>query len=387
MIPLSVPCIRGKELIYLKECIKTEYVSSVGKYVRLFEKEICKFTKSKFAISCTSGTAALHLALRIAGVNQNDEVIVPTMTFIATANATKYLKANPVFIDCDDYYNIDVKKVVSFIKENTYLKNNFTYNKKTKKRIIAIIAVHVFGNAVDLLPLIKICKKKNIKIIEDAAGALGTFYLKGKLKNKHAGTVGDIGCLSFNGNKIITSGGGGMILTNNKKIAKQAMYLSTQAMNNKMKYIHHDIGYNYRLTNIQAAVGLAQLEKVKIFLKKKNKIYNFYKKAFSQTKDIKFDSKPKYARNNNWMLSIQINNKTKKLNKDKLMKFLLKKNIETRSIWLPLHKQKLYLKYEKYKIVKANKIFKKTVNIPCSTNLKLSEARKVVKKIKNFLGE
>ena len=384
MIPLSVPCIKGKELIYLKECVKTEYVSSVGKYVRLFEKGICKFTRSKYAISCTSGTAALHLALRVAGVRQDDEVIVPTMTFIATTNATKYLKANPIFIDCDDYYNLDVKKVVSFIKENTYFKNNFSYNKRTKKRIPAIIAVHVAGNAVDLFPLIKICKKKNIKIIEDAAGALGTFYSEGKLKNKHAGTVGDIGCLSFNGNKIITSGGGGMILTDDKKTANQALYLSTQAINDKINYIHHDIGYNYRLTNVQAAVGLAQIEKINFFLKKKKKLYNFYLKELKNIKNVNFVLAPRYAKNNHWMMSIALK---KNHEKNKLINFLFKQKIQARSIWLPCHMQKPYKKFEKYKIRNAEKLFKKTVNIPCSTNLKLSEARKVVKKIKNFLGE
>tara|TARA_B100001964_G_scaffold200426_1_gene227393 strand:- start:136 stop:882 length:747 start_codon:yes stop_codon:yes gene_type:complete len=247
------------------------------------------------------------------------------------------------------------------------------------------MAVHVFGNAVDLLPLIKICKKKNIKIIEDAAGALGTFYSEGKLKNKYAGTVGDVGCLSFNGNKIVTSGGGGMILTGDKKMAKKAMYLSTQAMNDRIRYIHNDIGYNYRLTNIQAAVGLAQLEKIKLFLQKKNKIYNFYKKTFMTVKGISFDKKPKYAKNNKWMLSIQIDNKVVNLKKDKLIQLLFRKDIESRSIWLPVHRQKLYLNYEKYKIKNANKIYKKTLTIPSSINLSLNQVNTVVKTIKEFI--
>ena len=197
MIPLSTPNLKGNSLSYLKRCIKTEWVSSVGKYVNLFEKKISKYTGSKYAISCVSGTAALHLALRIVGVKENDEVIVPTMTFIATANSVKYLNAFPVFMDCDDYYNLDVKKTIFFIKNSTFSKNNYSYNKKTKKRISVLIAVHVYGNAVDIISLIEICKKKNIKIVEDAAGALGTFYLNDKLKNKYAGTIGDVGCLSL----------------------------------------------------------------------------------------------------------------------------------------------------------------------------------------------
>ena len=383
-IPLSVPSIKGKELIYLKECIKTEYVSSVGKHVNLFEKKICKFTKSKYAISCSSGTAALHLSLRIIGIKEDDEIIIPTLTFIATANAAKYLKANPIFMDCDDYFNLDINKVISFIKKNTYFKNNHTYNKKTKKRIPALIAVHVFGNAVNIQPLIKLCKKKNIKIIEDAAGAVGTFYTQGKLRKKHAGTVGDIGCISFNGNKIITSGGGGMILTSSKNLAKKAMYLSTQASDDSRNYIHNDIGYNYRLTNIQAAVGLAQLEKIKYFLKQKNKIYNFYKKSFSENCKIYFNNKPKYAKNNNWLMSIQIKNTN--INKEKIMNLLNKKNIETRSIWLPLHKQKSYLNYQTYKIENAYKIYKKTLCIPSSSNLTLEKAKLVVKNINNLFN-
>ena len=385
MIPLSVPNLKGRELLYLRECIKTEYVSSVGKHVRLFEKKICKFTGSKYAISCTNGTAALHLALRVIGVKEGDEVVVPTMTFVATPNSTRYLKANPIFMDCDNYFNLDIDKVISFIKQNTFFKHNHTYNKKTKKRIPAIIAVHVFGNAVNMLPLIQICKKRNIKIIEDAAGALGTFYSDGRLKNMHAGTVGDIGCLSFNGNKIITSGGGGMILTANKKMAKRAMYLSTQASDDRIRYIHNDIGYNYRLTNIQAAVGLAQLEMIKTFLRKKNIIYNFYKNAFKRIRGIYFNNKPKYAKNNKWMMSIQIDNKEISIKKDKLIKLLYNKNIESRSIWLPAHQQKSYLNYQTYKIKNATQIYKNTLNIPSSSNLSLKQADLIVKAIRSFL--
>ena len=225
MIPLSVPNLKGNEFVYLKECVKTEYVSSVGKYVSLFEKKICKFTNSKYAVACASGTAALQLALRVVGVKENDEVIIPTMSFIATANAAIYLKAKPIFMDCDDYYNLDIKKLISFLKNRTYFKNGFTFNKKTNRKITAIMPVHVSGNAVDLFSLIRLCKKKKIKIVEDAAEAVGTFYNKNNFKKKHAGTIGDVGCLSFNGNKIITSGGGGMILTNDKKLARKAKYL------------------------------------------------------------------------------------------------------------------------------------------------------------------
>jgi len=244
MIPLSVPNLKGNEKKYLKKCISTEFVSSVGEYVNIFEKNISKFTKSKYAVACSSGTTALHLALRAISIEKDDEVIVPSMSFIATVNPVRYLNASPVFMDCDNFYNLDIYKFKQFIEKNTFFKNGFTINKKTKKKIKAVIPVHVSGNAVDLESIVNFCKKKNIKIVEDAAEALGTFYLRGKLKNKHAGIIGDIGCLSFNGNKIITSGGGGMIITNDKKLAKKCKYLSTQATNDSIIYKHDDIGYN-----------------------------------------------------------------------------------------------------------------------------------------------
>lgn len=383
MIPLSVPNLKGNEKKYLKECIDTEFVSSVGKFVNLFEKKISKYTNSKYAIACTSGTAALHLSLRIIGVKSQDEVIVPTMTFIATANAIKYLNASPIFMDCDEYYNIDVKKLLNFLKFNTFFKNGYTYNKKTKKIIKAIIPVHVSGNAVNLKPILNICKKKNILIIEDAAEALGTFYIDNKKKGKHAGTIGDVGCLSFNGNKIITSGGGGMIITNNKDLAKKARYLSTQATNDSIIYTHDDIGYNYRLTNIQAAVGLAQLEKIKLFIKKKKDIYNFYKKKIDKISGLELAPRPKYANNNNWMMTI-ILKKNFKYKKDILIKKLFKKNIQSRSMWLPIHLQKKYIKYEKYQITKSIELFNSSINIPCSTNLSSNQMNKVTSILHNI---
>jgi len=383
MIPLSVPNLKGNELRYLKECVKTEYVSSVGKYVSLFEKKICKFTNSKYAVACASGTAALQLALRVVGVKENDEVIIPTMSFIATANAALYLKAKPIFMDCDHYYNLDVKKLILFLKNNTFFKNGFTFNKKTKRKITAIMPVHVSGNAADLFSLVRLCKKKKIKIVEDAAEAVGTFYNRNNFKQKHAGTIGDVGCLSFNGNKIITSGGGGMILTNDMKLARKAKYLSTQATDDSVRYIHNDIGYNYRLTNIQAAVGLAQLEKINLFLKKKKKIYEFYKKKIKLIKGLSIPERPSYAKNNNWMMSIIIDKKEYGMNKDKLINLLKKKYIQSRSMWLPIHLQKEYRNFERYKISNAIKLFKNSINIPCSTNLTSEQALQVIKVLKD----
>ena len=383
MIPLSVPNLKGNEKKYLKKCISTEFVSSVGEYVNIFEKNISKFTKSKYAVACSSGTTALHLALRSINVEKGDEVIVPSMSFIATVNPVQYLNASPVFMDCDNFYNLDIDKFKKFIEKNTFFKNGFTINKKTRRKIKAVIPVHVSGNAVDLESIVNFCKKKNIKIVEDAAEALGTFYLKGKLKNKHAGTIGDIGCLSFNGNKIITSGGGGMIITNNKKLAEKCKYLSTQATNDSIIYKHDDIGYNYRLTNIQAAVGVAQLEKIQLFIKKKKDIYSFYKKKIDKISGLKLAERPKYADNNNWMMTIIIKENFR-YKKDILIKKLLKKNVQTRSMWLSIHLQKKYIKFEKYKISKSIELFNSSINIPCSTNLSSNQMNKVTNTLLNI---
>ncbi len=377
MIPLSVPNLRGNEKKYLKKCISTEFVSSVGEYVNTFEKKIAEFTKSKYAVACSSGTTAIHLALRALNIQASDEVIIPTMSFIATVNPVRYLHASPIFMDCDEFYNLDIIKFKDFIQKKTFFKRGYTINKKTKKIIKAIIPVHVSGNAVNLEPILNLCKKRNIKIIEDAAEALGTFYSNGNSKNKHAGTLGDIGCLSFNGNKIITSGGGGMIITNNKNLAEKCKYLSTQATNDSIIYRHDDIGYNYRLTNIQAAVGVAQLEKIRLFIKKKKEIYDFYKKKINRILDLQLAERPKYANNNNWMMTI-ILKKNFKYKKDILIKKLLKKKIQTRSMWLPIHLQKKYKKYEKYKISKSIELFNNSINIPCSTNLSSSQMNKVI---------
>ena len=261
MIPLSVPNLKGNELKYVSHCIKTEWISS-GKYVSTFEKKISSFLRSKFAIACTNGTSALQVSLRVLGVSHGDEVIVPTITFVSPINSVIYNNATPIFMDVDNFYNLDVKKTIEFINKETIYKKKFTYNKKTGKRISAIIPVHVWGNAVDIEKLLSLCKKRNISIVEDAAQSFGTKYIKGTLKNKFTGTIGKLGCLSFNGNKTLTAGGGGMILTNNKKLAKRARYLVNQAKDDNFKYIHKDIGYNFKLTNIHAAIGLAQLERI-----------------------------------------------------------------------------------------------------------------------------
>ncbi len=376
-IPLSVPSIQGNEWKYIKECLDTEWVSSAGKYVALFEQKICEFTGAKYAVACVNGTAALHISLLLAGVKPDDEVIVPTLTFISPINVVRYCNAYPVFMDADDFYNIDEEKTIQFIEKETIFRNGFTYNKKTNRKISAIIPVHIFGNACNLEKLVPICKERNIKIIEDATESLGTKYTKGKFSGKHTGTIGDLGCLSFNGNKIITTGGGGMILTDNEDYAKKAKYLTTQAKDDEIRYVHNEIGYNYRLTNIQAAMGVAQLEQLPEYLNIKKNNYNLYKDEIDIIPGLHIVETPDYANNNHWMYPLKIDQNVYNKDREELMSFLSEKKIQTRHVWYLNHLQKPYKDCQKYKIENAIKLWEKTLNIPCSVNLNENEIKKV----------
>ena len=336
-IPLNVPSLKGNELKYVKDCIETEWISSAGKYVDKFESIVAKYTRSKHAIACINGTSALQVSLRLSGVEPDHEVIVPTLTFIAPVNAITYNYAKPVFMDADKYYNIDSEKTISFIKNETFYKNGYTYNKSTKKRISAILPVHVWGNACYLDDLVVLCKERNIAVIEDASESLGTFYKHGSHKGKYTGTIGKLGCISFNGNKVITTGGGGMILTNDEKLGTKAKYLTTQAKNDSITYQHDEIGYNFRLTNIQAAIGVAQMEQLDAIIQKKKKIHNIYLQEINKIDGLNIAPTPDYARNNYWLNLLQIKNSIYEINYENLREFFEKNNIQTRPVWFLNH--------------------------------------------------
>ena len=373
--------LRGNELNYVKECIDTEWVSSAGKFVELFEEKIAEFTGAKHAIACVNGTSALQLSLRLAGVKSGDEVIIPTLTFIAPVNAIFYNNALPVFMDADAYFNIDIEKTIDFIRDQTFFKDGYTYNKNTKNRISAILPVHVWGNAVSLDKLVPICEENNIAIIEDASESLGTFYKNGKLKGRHTGTIGRLGCISFNGNKIVTSGGGGMILTNNQKLANKARYLTTQAKDDPLYYIHNEIGYNFRLTNIQAALGLAQLEQLKIFLHSKREIFFQYKAGFKNIEGLTLANVPSYANNNHWMNLLQIESEVYGGDSKMLMQRLENNNIQTRPVWALNHFQAPYKHCQSYNIEKAIELVKISLCLPSSTNLNDNQLNRIIKQI------
>ncbi|MBU4444532.1 MAG: LegC family aminotransferase [Candidatus Marinimicrobia bacterium] len=382
-IPLSVPSIKGNEWKYVKECIDTEWVSSAGKYVDQFEKDICRLSGAGYAIACVNGTAALQIALQLVGVTSDDEVIVPTITFIASVNAISYLNAKPVFMDCDDFYNIDVEKTIDFIRKETIYKNGFTFNKKTGKRIAAVIIVHVFGNPVNVVYLLDLCRARNLSIVEDAAESIGTYYTAGDLSSRHTGTIGDVGCYSFNGNKIITCGGGGMIVTNNRDYAERAKYLTTQAKDDPVRYIHHEIGYNFRLTNVQAALGVAQLESLQDYIIVKKKNYEYYKLNIDSIPGLYLANVPEYGHSNYWFYCLRINPDGYGKNREELMKYFSEHKIQTRPIWYLNHLQQPYKNAQSYRIEYAYKLYDRTLNIPCSVNITQAQLDTVIKVLKN----
>ena len=388
-IPLSVPNISGNEWQYVKECLDTEWVSSAGKYVDLFEKKIAEYTGSKFTIACVNGTSALQLSLRLAGVMPGDEVIVPTLTFIAPVNAISYNGAIPVFMDTDEYYNIDTERTIDFIQNETQFSeigSQFTVNRKTGRRIAAIIPVHVWGNAARLDELIPLCQERNISVVEDATESLGTRYTSGKFSGKHTGAIGKLGCLSFNGNKIITTGGGGMILTDDEALAGKARYLTTQAKDDPVRYIHHEIGYNFRLTNIQAALGIAQLEQLPKFLDKKQEIFREYRAALQDIEGLAIANAPDYARNNHWLNILQIDSEVFGEDREVIMQRLDDIGIQTRPVWTLNHLQKPYRGYQNYKIEKATELVKKSLCLPSSTNLSNGDINNILKMLtKDFV--
>ncbi|MBD1134917.1 DegT/DnrJ/EryC1/StrS family aminotransferase [Pelagibacterales bacterium SAG-MED47] len=379
-IQLHTPNIFGNETKYLKECIKSNYLT-FGKHSELFLKKIKNVTNSKYPALVHNCTSGLYMCLKIADTKKDDEVIVPSITFIASINVVKYCSANPIFMDVDEYCNIDLKKTKEFILKETFYKNGKTFNKKTKKKISSIIIVHTFGNIVNLeKSFIELCKKRSIIIIEDAAESLGSFYVKNNRKY-HAGTIGSLGSISFNGNKIITSAGGGVVLTNNKSLKKKVVYLSNQAKDDDVNFIHNEVGYNFRLSNIHAAIGLAQIENLKkiIFLKKK--IHNEYKKRINKISGLSLINPPIYSKSNYWINILKIDNKYK-FTKKFLLKKLISKKIQVRSVWFPNHLQKPYNKCQTYKIKMANKIFKNYMCLPSSSSLKLQEIKYIVDNLK-----
>ena len=361
-IPLHEPRFLGNEKKYLNECIDSTFVSSVGKFVDEFEEKIASYTGAKYAVATSNGTSALHISLLLANVEQNDEVITQPLTFIATCNAISYCNASPVFIDVDkDTMGMSPVALEIFLKENAEVKNQQCVNKSTGKIIKACIPMHTFGHPCRIEEIQKICKEWHIVLVEDSAESLGSFY-----RGQHTGTFGELGVISFNGNKIITSGGGGCILTNNEDLAKKAKHITTTAKEpHKWEYTHDMVGYNYRMPNLNAALMVAQLEQLDGFLKSKRSLAKIYKKFF-QNGDIHFVIDPENAKSNYWLNSIILKSKDQR---DLFLDETNSQGIMTRPIWVLMNKLPMFEKAQCGDLTNSEWLEDRVVNIPSSAIL------------------
>lgn len=386
MISLHEPKFSKIESDYVKDCVKSGWLTS-GNFKNKFAREIIKYTGAKYAALCTNGTNALHIALKVIGLKNDHEVLVPSLTFIASVNSILYNRAKPIFYDCNKFYVLDQKKLIDFFnKETISIKEKKTnkkilVNKKTKKRIFAIVLVHTFGNASNIDKIYKFLINNNVYIVEDAAESLGTKFIKGKFKGKFTGTIGNVGCLSFNGNKIITSGGGGAILTNNKKINSKIHYLINQAKDDALLYKHHEMGYNMSLSNIHAAIGYAQIKKIKKILIQKKRVHETYLKKLKYNNFVQISKTPTYSKNNYWLNILELK---KNYNLKLLIKKFQKHGIEIRPLWFPSHKQLYLKKFKSTNMGLFNNIYKKRICLPSSYHLTQIDIDKVCKYIERY---
>lgn len=358
-IPLHAPVFHGNEKKYVNDCIDSTFVSSVGEYVNLFEKMMCQFTGAKYAIATTNGTSALHISLILAGVERDTEVLSQALTFVATTNAISYIGAVPVFIDsAKDNLGMCPASLEEFLSSNAVFRDGSTFNKSTGKRISACVPMHVFGNPVKCDEILAVCNRYNIPLVEDAAESLGSFY-----KGEHTGLRGIIGTLSFNGNKIVTCGGGGMIITNDEKIAKRAKHITTTAkVPHKWEFYHDEVGYNYRLPNLNAAMACAQMESLPKFLENKRQTADEYRKFFAG-KSIRFIDEGPLAKSNFWLNAIQFESRA---NRDEFLEYSNDKGVMTRPVWCLMTELPAFKNAPSMPLMNAQKFVDTIVNLPSS---------------------
>jgi aminotransferase in exopolysaccharide biosynthesis len=379
MIPLSVPHLNGNEWKYVKDCLDTGWISSAGAYVNQFEQMVADYVGAKYGVACMNGTVGLHISQILSGVTSEDHVIAPNITFIATLNAIKYTGATPILIDVNaSDWQMDLDLLEKYLSENTFTKESeegiFTHHLITLKRIKAIMPVHVLGNIGNIDRLVSIAEKYYLDIIEDSTESLGSLY-----KGKHSGTFGKFGVFSFNGNKIISTGGGGVIVTDDEELAKKAKHLTTQAKTSQMEYIHDEIGYNYRLVNILAAIGVAQMEEFPKLLKSKKKMDSFYRSELNGVGDITFQEVGSDVSANCWLFTMKTNQMRG------LLDFLNANGIQSRPFWMPMNQLEMF-KDDIYVSEKDNSssIYETCISIPSSAGITQAQMNEVVKKVKEF---
>ncbi len=384
-IPLSVPNFEGNERKYVDEAIGQGWVSTGGAYITEFENRLASFLHTENVCACQSGTSALHLALVEAGIMPGDIVLVPPVTFIAAVNPVRYQFAEPIFIDCDDSLCMDPVKLQRFCEEKCDFSNgHLIHNGKTVR---GIVVVHVFGNMADMVAIMDIAQRYNIIVIEDATEALGTRYTDGRYAGLYAGTIGHFGAYSFNGNKIITTGGGGAVTAKDSNLVDHIRYLSTQAKNDPQYYIHNEIGYNYRMTNLQAAVGVAQLEELEEFIRRKHRNYDQYKSLFDGFSLGHLLDYRKGTYSNQWFYSFLIDRSMVKVPMQEIISRLKKYQVETRAIWGLINEQLPYIKEECFELEKSIYYATRILNIPTSTQLKKEDVEYAAERIIDVLEE
>jgi perosamine synthetase len=381
-IPLCAPTIRGNEWKYVKECLDTTWVSSVGAYVEKFERAAAQVVGTEHAVATTSGTAALHVALLLAGVQPEDEVLVSTLTFIAPANAIRYVGAWPIFIDADSkYWQMDPERVRSFLESECQWRDGGLFNLVTGRRVRAILPVHILGHPVDMDPILELARKYELIVIEDATESLGAQY-----KGRNVGSLGDIACLSFNGNKLITTGGGGMIVTNNTRWAERAKYLTTQAKDDAIEYVHSEIGFNYRLTNIQAAIGMAQIEQLGSYIRAKRTIAERYEEGLKDLTGITPMSEASWARSTFWLYTILVDGNRFQRHSRDLLRYFGEFRIQTRPLWQPLHLSRAHRPSFLTDCTRAERLYEQALSLPSSVGLTPADQDRVLRTIESRQG-
>ena len=376
-VPLCVPEIGGNEWAYVKECLDTGWVSSVGSYVTRFEESLASQVGAPNAVATVNGTAALHIALLVAGVQANDEVITSSLTFIAPANAIRYAGAWPVFIDAEpDYWQIDVAKVREFLTESCEQSEGEVRNTKTGRRVAALLPIHILGHPADMDPLRELAQEYGLRMIEDATESLGASY-----KGRKVGSLGDLACFSFNGNKLITTGGGGMLVTADQALAERARHLTTQAKCDAIEYVHDQVGYNYRLTNIQAGVGCAQMERLDEFVAIKRRIAERYREGLASVPGIRCMQEASWAFSVNWMFTITVDPAVCGHDSRDLMTHLSEQAIQTRPLWQPLHLSPAHQDAPKMACPVAEHLYANALSLPCSVGVDDEDIDRVIETI------
>lgn len=381
-IPLSVPEVRGNEWVYIKECLDSGWVSSVGSFVDRFEKEVAEYLGVKNAVATVNGTAALHVALLVAGVEPNDEVLVSDLTFISPVNAIRYANAWPVLVDAEkNYWQLDINKLSNWIERECHQINGELRNRVTGRRVKAVLPVNILGHPVNFEPLQQLARKYELVVIEDATESLGSEYSGHKV-----GSLGDIVCLSFNGNKIITTGGGGMLLTSNNHWADKARYLTTQAKDDPVEYVHGEIGFNYRLTNVQAAMGCAQMEQLDDYVAAKKRIASLYQSALGNIPGVSPMPVASWANPNFWMYTVLIDPDKYGMDSRSLLQQLAERRIQSRPLWQPMHRSLPHSQAQATDCKVADWLSARALSLPCSVGLTNSQQESVIEAIRSLQG-